>query len=244
MSGLRDTREDVDASWKDQHGAFVGTPHGDPEVVAPAIALALKDLGYRRPDPGEATSLSVQHLACERGAWAVAWIDRATARGLAVRLAARSAETVWLLAARATYRENVRPACLFEASEASVGPDGRFGAVPSPVLEGVSFSERELETDHPWRLVELALDVAIDRWAPRHESLPRTEWLTPPALADARLEGIARQIRAGARVEHVMVTNRRALRVKRIDGTVATAFLSDDELRALADALPGFPLRS
>jgi hypothetical protein len=223
--------------WKDQSGALIGTRDGDPKTVTKAIERAMRDLGYRATNVD--AGLTTQHFQGERGAWIVLRVDRGTARGLAARLAANVTETVFVLAARATYRENVQPPCLFDASEATVTPDGRFDLARPSALEGITFGERDLETDHPWRLVEVTLDAGIGLWMGPHRELQRIGWVVPPALGNARLDALARQIRAGARVERVVITGRRALRVKAIDGTVSTAFLSDDEVATLAEACPG-----
>lgn len=108
--------------WMDQQGALVGTRDGDPALVEASFAGALVDLGYRlTTDEAAPDVVMVQRFANERGAWGIARIDAQTARALATRLANRSCETACLLSARATFRDGVKPACLFDAKEATVG---------------------------------------------------------------------------------------------------------------------------
>ena len=130
-----------------------------------------------------------------------------------------------------------KPACLYDAYETAVYARGQFGPVSPSILDEVSFSDEELDTDKPWRIADWVLDVGLRRLAPGELEEASWAWRAPEPLGDPRLERIVQALRAGGSYERVEIAGRQALRVREIDGAVATAFLSDAELTAVIGAI-------
>lgn len=229
--------------WMDQRGALIGVRSGNGDAIDQAFAAAFAALGYTAVSKDDAADREVVHLqryAEEDGAWVLAEeVDPATAREIACKVAISTGASAWMMAARATYRLHRRPACTFEATEATVDPRGAIGGANPSAVEEIEWSKEDLQTDKPWRLVELALSTAMGTWGVRGTT-PRetTHWKPPAKLDSPRLEALARLLRAGATSERVVVAGREALRVRSADGTVSTSFLSGDELACLAAACP------
>lgn len=233
-------------SWMDQRGALIGAREGAPAAVEAAFETALRESGYRplaksaAKGPGE---LSLQRFAGNQGAWIVTSIEAGTARHLATRLAAHAGVTSWLLVARATFREGAKPACLFDASEATIDPRGKAGGASPSALEDLEWSKEDLDTDKPWRLVEITLDFGLEAWVDGRKERGEMRWAPPSRLENPRLDALARQIRAGGTAERTVVAGRTALRVRSAEGAVSTAFLSDEEIASVLAACPGIELR-
>lgn len=239
--------DDENDDWMDQRAALIGARTGNGEAIDQAFSAALIALGYAAVSGDDTSARDIVHLqryAEADGAWVMAEdVDPATAREIACKVALATGETTWVLAARAVHREHRQPACTFEATEATVDPKGAIGGATPSAVEEIEWSKEDLDTDKPWRLVELALSVAMGTWgvrgSPQRET---THWKPPAKLGSPRLEALARMLRAGATSERVVVAGREALRVRAADGTVSTSFLSGDELTSLAAACPNLRL--
>jgi hypothetical protein len=237
------TAERVEQDWRLQEGALIGTRDGDPAVIHAAFAFALQELGFVAISEEAAPyclSVGAQPFVQEEGGWIVVRLPPATAREIGRRVAARVDRAVWVATARALHSDTTTPSVSFDAHEVAIEPSGKLSRPLPSGIDDIEWDDEARNTDKPWRLVEMALDEAIGAWSVRGgHSHPVAYWRFPPRLESARLEALALKLRAGATAERVLVSGRPALRVRDVEGAVSTAFLSDDELRALAAACPG-----
>jgi hypothetical protein len=216
-------------------------------VVLDAMAAALTRLGFEpwgeneEAEAVDSDDESSRRLSCQpywatSGAWLIMRMSRGLARGFAVELAARSGQPATLLHAHVRFREGADPACLYDGYEITVDARGRFGLLRPSVLESVSFSKEDLNTDKPWRIAERVLDIGLDRLVPQGPARAAWVWRGPEPLTDPRLERLAQALRGGAAYERVEIAGRRALRVREIDGAVSTSFLTESEVSAVLAA--------
>lgn len=224
-------------TWEDQHGALIGARDTDAPSLTAALEATLGELGFTPAEPSDAPPgrpLSIQHFTAPDGAWIIAPFERGLALALAVKLARRQARPIDVVAARASYHEGRRPPCTFDSYEVRVAPSGTLSAhEPTTSL----FETEYLDTDKPWRLVEMCIDEALASLAPGRTELPRSGWCRPPALPTPRLEALAWQIRGALTVEPASVGDRRALRIRGFDGATTISVVSDAELATLRPLL-------
>jgi hypothetical protein len=231
--------------WEEQNEAILGARDVDTAALAQALEQGLAQMGFLKQAPPERDPAKIGSLLLyrsERAAYLCGRWTRALTRGLAARTATHFGASVELFHVHVRFRENKKPACHYDVYEASVDAAARFGPVDFSIIEQISLSDEELDSDKPWRVANHAMLPAFDTWIPNTAATPVTteiwHWAEPEPLAEPRLDGIVVALRSGARVEFTSVANQSALRVRELDGTTSIFVLSEEQLALLRQAWP------
>lgn len=214
-----DVRE---TDWRIQHGAILRTR----QARLPPILAAVRSLGRTEVSVGEAATLVRIYSGPEQVA-IVAGFSPAEARAVA----ARSGLRMRGFAVTVTYAEGRRPACTMVQSAFEVA-ERRFADLD---LSLDDFDDEALDTDHPWRVTEAALDEVASRWALvlRDPSI-QLGLAPPPSLGSPRLDAILDAVRTAAEVR-VFPDH---LEIRAPDRSLQHSYLPPEGIDALKPWLP------